>query len=142
MIEFTVPGAPYGKGRGQIVKIGGFSRIKTPDKTVNYEGLVRYAAQQAMAGRELLQGPVEVHLSIRMAVPASWSKKRQAMALAGQIVPTTKPDADNCIKAILDACNGVVWRDDVQCADGIWRKRYHAVPGVVVRIRPIQGAEV
>ena len=49
MIAFTVPGAPQGKGRAKIVKIGGFSRMATPAKTVAYEGLVAHAAALAMA---------------------------------------------------------------------------------------------
>ena len=70
-------------------------------------------------------------------MPQSWSQKKQRMALAGEIFPTTKPDADNIVKAIGDACNGVVWRDDVQAVDGAWRKRYAAVPGVVVTVTPL-----
>ncbi len=49
-VSFTVPGEPQGKGRAKIVKVGGFSRMATPQKTVAYEGLIAHAAHQAMAG--------------------------------------------------------------------------------------------
>lgn len=139
MITFIVPGAPIGKGRPRVTTIGGFARMYTPAKTVSYEGLVAHAAQSAMQQGEhaLIEGPVCIELLIACAVPASWSQKRQRMALSGQIIPTTKPDADNIIKAICDGCNGVVWRDDVQAADGLWRKRYRATPGVWVTITPL-----
>lgn len=39
-------------------------------------------------------------------------QKRTADALAGYILPAVKPDADNLAKAALDACNGIIWRDD------------------------------
>lgn len=135
MITFIVPGPAVGKGRAKATHIPGLGvRMYTPKKTASYEGLVAHEAQIAMAGKPLIECPVKIDLLIRCQVPASWSLKKQRMALAGEIFPATKPDADNIVKAIGDACNGVVWRDDVQAVDGAWRKRYAAVPGVVVTI--------
>lgn len=134
MITFTIPGQPQGKGRAKIVNIGGFSRMATPQKTVAYEGLIAHVAQTAMQGRAMLERAVAVNLFIDCMVPASWSLKKQRMALAGEIYPTTKPDKDNVIKAVYDGLNGVVWRDDVQVVDGRQRKRYAATPGVRVEI--------
>ncbi|MNP83694.1 Endodeoxyribonuclease RusA [compost metagenome] len=68
------------------------------------------------------------------------SKKRKAMAIAGELFPTKKPDMDNVIKAIYDGLNGVVWKDDVQVVDAFVRKRYGEVPGVHVRIVPLEAA--
>jgi len=136
MISFTVPGQPQGKGRAKIVKIGGFSRMATPAKTVAYEGLVAHAAQHAMNGRPLLEGPVCVELQLLCQIPASWSRKKQAEAIGCAIFPTTKPDADNVAKAILDGCNGVLWRDDVQVVFLMLKKRYSAVPCVTVKVWP------
>ena len=137
VVSFTVPGQPQGKGRAKIVKIGGFSRMATPGKTVAYEGLIAHAAQQAMAGRPPFDGPMAVTMLIDCQVPASWSARRQRLAIAGGLMPTTKPDKDNVIKAVYDGCNGVVWRDDVQVVDGVQRKRYSATPGVRVEAWPI-----
>lgn len=136
MITFTVPGQPQGKGRAKIVRIGGFSRMATPQKTVAYEGLIAHAAQQAMAGAALLDGPVDVEVLIDCQVPASWSQRKQGDALAHRVFPTTKPDTDNVLKAIFDGMNGVVWRDDVQAIDVLVHKRYSATPGVTVRAWP------
>ncbi len=134
MITFVVPGAPTGKGRPKIVKIGGFSRMATPQKTVAYEGLVAHAAQQAMQGRPLLDTAVGVNLFIDAAVPPSWSQKKQRMALAGEVLPTSKPDTDNVVKAVFDGCNAVLWRDDVLVVDLRVRKRYSAKPCVRVEV--------
>lgn len=147
-LTFIVPGQPQGKGRPKIVKIGGFSRMATPQKTVFYENLVAHAAGKAMAAarQPLLEGPLEVVMAIDCQVPASWSGKKQRMALAGEIHPTSKPDIDNVVKAIFDGCNGVVWKDDVQVIDVAVRKRYTAAPRVQVWVQtaeqPVEQGEL
>ncbi len=138
MITFSIPGAPQGKGRAKIVRIGGFSRMATPAKTVAYEGLIAHAAAAVMAGRPLIEGPVRCSLMLHCQVPASWSQKKQRMALASEVFPTTKPDADNVLKAVFDGMNGVVWKDDVQCVEISVVKRYAAVPCVQIRVQEIE----
>lgn len=132
-MTFTIPGQPQGKGRPRVGKVGQRARMFTPAKTVAYEGLIAHAAQAAMAGRPLLEGPVAVELELHCQVPASWSKRKQAAALAGEVMPTTKPDIDNVVKAVFDGCNGVLWRDDVQACRLSVAKRYSATPRVEVR---------
>lgn len=120
-------------------KFGGqYVAVMTPEKTVNYEALITLCAQQAMAGREPLQGAVAVDIGIYVQIPASWSKRKQEDALAGRIRPTGKPDTDNVIKAIFDGCNGVCWRDDAQVTD-IERavKRYSITPRIEMVVRAI-----
>jgi Holliday junction resolvase RusA-like endonuclease len=141
-ISFVVPGEPQGKGRARIAKAGKAARLYTPAKTVAYEGLVALAAQGAMRGRGLIHGPVLIELRMLHAVPQSMSKKRKALALSGAIPCMKKPDTDNVLKAICDACNGVVWRDDVQATDGMFRRRWSETPGVHVRIIPLMGETV
>jgi Holliday junction resolvase RusA-like endonuclease len=131
---FTVPGEPQGKGRAKIVKIDGFSRMATPAKTVAYEGLVAHAAQEAMRGAPLLLDACRIELDVLCSVPESWSKKKQAQALRGELRPAKKPDADNVLKAVCDGINGVVWKDDVQAVDVLMRKVYAETPGVRVRV--------
>lgn len=139
-ISFFVPGAPVGKGRPKVSSRGGkFARMYTPEKTANYESLIALAAQEAMDGNPLIAGPADVEISMFLPVPTSWSKKKQAAALQGQVYPTKKPDADNVIKAIFDGINGVVWVDDVQACDIVVRKRYADKPGVEVTVREIAG---
>lgn len=141
IVKFTVPGAPVGKGRPRVATRGGrFAQMYTPEKTASYENLVALAAQTAMAGRGLIEGPVDVDLVILLPIPVSWSKKKKQAALQGLVYPTKKPDIDNVEKAIFDAINGVVWHDDVQVCDVSKRKRYAEVPGVHVVVTPIAGA--
>lgn len=156
-IEFFVPGAPVGKGRPRAARRGAGVVMFTPEKTAGYEALVAATASNAMRAEnsirwgemygfglasamrvgdgKLLAGPLEAVLEMRIPIPASWSKAHKAAALAGTELPTSKPDIDNVAKAILDACNGVVFRDDAQVVMLAATKAFSDEPGVRVVIR-------
>lgn len=136
-IEFFVPGAPVGKGRPRAARRGTGVVMFTPEKTAGYEALVAAAASNAMRAEAgpLFTGPLEAVLEMRIPIPASWSKAHKAAALAGAELPTSRPDIDNVAKAILDACNGVVFRDDAQVVMLVATKAFSDEPGVQVVIR-------
>jgi Holliday junction resolvase RusA-like endonuclease len=141
VIVFVVPGEPVGKGRPRAFRVGNGVRMHTPDKTARYENLVALSAQESMAGRMPLDGPVAVDMLLITTPPASWSKRKRAQALDGMILPTTKPDCDNVLKAIADACNGIVWGDDKQITDVVIRKRYGVRPMARVAAQPAEVCE-
>ena len=114
VIAFVVPGTPIGKGRPRFARRGAFVTTYTPEKTASYENLVKIKAHEAMRGRTIIEGAVSVGIMLQITPPASWSMKKQAAALRGEVYPTTKPDMDNVIKGLFDACNEIVWRDDKQ----------------------------
>ena len=138
MISFFVPGTPVGKGRPRAARRGSSMVMFTPEKTANYSALVADHAGLAMAGQPPLTGPLEVCLDMQFPIPSSWSKAHKAAALAGTELPTGRPDVDNVAKAILDACNGVVFRDDAQVVVLVATKRFSEAPrvGVVIRDMP------
>ncbi len=120
-IVITLAGTPTGKGRPRFSRKSGHAY--TPEKTRTYEDNLAYIAQAAMHGRELYSGPLSVYVLAIFPVPASWSNKKRAQALAGSVRPTCKPDADNLLK-VLDAFNGIVWHDDKQIVNASILKRY------------------
>ncbi len=105
---FTVPGPPVAKGRPRFVRAGKFTRAVTPKTTVDFENRVRLAAQAA--GVRPLEGPVEVRIQ------AVWPMKGQPLKRSKRPAAwkTTKPDLDNVAKGVLDALNGIGYRDDSQ----------------------------
>lgn len=134
-VRFVVPGPPVGKGRPRFARRGAFVRAYTDAKTASYENLVKLAAAQAMDGQPPLAGAVAVELYLFLTPPASWSQKKQRAAIAGEIMPTSKPDADNCFKAVSDACNDVVWVDDKQIVEAVIRKAYAVRAETLVVVR-------
>lgn len=139
MIEFIVPGQPVAKGRPKFARRGKNVVAYTPAKTAAYESRVQHAAGAAMAGREPTARPVRLVVSLALEVPASWSKKRRALAIAGTIRATKKPDADNVLKGLKDGCNGIVWKDDAQVVSIELSKAYGETPGASVSVVELEG---
>lgn len=123
-IEFTIPGVAHGKGRPRFAKRGNFVSTYTDEKTAKYENLVKIAAAEAMQGRAPMDCAVGVVIFLYVTPPESWSAKKKNAAIAREVFPTTKPDVDNVVKGIFDACNDVVFKDDKQVVDLSVKKRY------------------
>lgn len=136
-IEFVVPGTPVGKGRPKFARRGNFVTTYTPEKTASYENLVKVKAEEAMQGHPIFEGPVSVEIILLVTPPASWSQKKQREALAGTVFPTSKPDVDNVLKGIMDACNEIVFKDDKQAVDVMVKKRYDHMARAFVRVEAL-----
>ena len=135
-VHIVVQGTPVGKGRPRFVRSTGMAY--TPLKTANYEAIIKAFGIDAMAGRRPLEGPLQVLVIAYMPVATTWSRKKTASALAGVIRPG-RPDADNLLKAVADALNGVVWRDDAQIAEATISKRYDLRPRLEIEVSSLGG---
>jgi len=135
MITFKVDGDPVGKQRARYAKRGNFVQTYTPDKTRNYEVLIKEAATQAMGSNEILETPVNLYLYIRAPIPKSLPKKRLEACLNGSEKPIKKPDASNVLKSVEDAMNGVVYKDDSQIVNIHVTKVYSSQSGIDVCVK-------
>lgn len=131
---FEVPGEPRGKMRPKASTFGGHARVYTPGKQVEYENWVRLCYEREHPEAEPLDCPLMASMVISLPVPKSESKKRRALMLEGKILPTKKPDIDNVMKSILDALNGIAYRDDSLICEAHVSKRYAEEPGVFVEL--------
>ena len=118
-MKFVVEGKFVGKQRPRI---GRYGNVYTPQKTKDYEELVRQEYIRNFGERRAKE-PISIEIAAYFEVPKSWSKKKKEQAYLGFIKPTIKPDIDNITKTILDALNGVAYEDDkqvIQCAVIKW----------------------
>ena len=126
MIHFFVPGKPRSTQTGSVVRAGGRAiplRRNAPWSA--YFGLV--ARQHAPAR------PMTGALRCTMRFWFRRPKRR-----AGY--PTSRPDAENLPKGLLDAVNGVLWEDDSQIIKLEIEKVYAPAdgqPGVEVFVEPL-----
>lgn len=135
-VTFFVPGKPKGKGRPRFSN----GRAYTDDQTKAYEHQIA-ANYRRIAGK--FRFPDEVFLRVRvqqqMPVPKSASKTKKAAMLDGAIYPSAKPDLDNVVKAVLDALNGIAYKDDARVVGLHSQKIYSDTPGVLVEIARMDG---
>lgn len=111
-----------------------------PAESRSEQGAIRWLAQAAMHGQPPLDGAIDLRVAAFMPVPQSWSKRKQAAALSGEVRPTGKPDADNLLKQAGDGISGIAIRDDAQVTEATIWKRYSDTPRLVIEIRRATGA--
>ena len=113
VLSIDVYTTPYGKGRPRFNKNG---TAYTPQKTKEAEQLIHNEIEQAL--KKCMPGWSPIRTSISMTytayfgVPKSWTKGRKALTYGTE--HTSKPDLDNLLKLVMDACNEVLYLDDSQ----------------------------
>lgn len=133
-VTITIPGEPVAKERARITVVAGRARAYTPKKTVHFESHVQWLAVEAMGGHKPLTGALGVRVRLYRSIPASWSKKKKDRALAGILLPESRPDIDNYLKSVLDAMNAIVYVDDALICDLSVTKRYSSEPRLTVDV--------
>lgn len=137
---FEVPGDPIPKGRHRA-RVA-YTKDRKPyvmiypdSDTVAYEKTISRSARLFMSGRDPSDKPLAILVHAYVRVPKSWSNKDRTAALAGFIRPTSRPDGDNYLKAVQDALNEIVWKDDSQIIDARVLKEYSDSPAMRIEVR-------
>lgn len=109
---FVVPCEPVGKARARVVRCqDGQVRAFTPKKTAEFENRVGFFCRAAMnvLGASLIQRPQPIRVWITAVFSIPKSRKETDGA-----PHTSRPDADNIVKAVLDGMQGIAFADDCQ----------------------------
>ena len=81
-------------------------------------------------------GAVQARFRLDLPIPSSWSARKRAAAITGEIVPTGKPDLDNLLRSFLDGIRTIVIDDDAVIVGVRATKRYGVAPLTVCTIGP------
>lgn len=139
-ITFTIFGEPVAKGRPRFSLRGGFPRAYTPKKTKQAEEDIAYKIMKYKPHKPF-EVPLKILIIFYKSIPKSATKETVKKMTEGEILPSVKPDIDNYIKLVMDAMNGIFFKDDNLVCE-IWaKKKYSLEPKTVVRIEEIRGAE-
>lgn len=133
MREFIIYGQPVAKGRPRLGKWGTY----TPQKTVEYENLIKLSYIEKHKGEPVLEDQLKLDIYFYFQIPKSVSKKMRQAMLEGKIMYDKRPDIDNCIKIITDALNGIAYKDDNQIVEVHAMKLYDETPRTVVTITKV-----
>ena len=127
MIQFAVDGKPVSSPRPRVTRYGVFYK----KDYVAYKRKIALKAKKEMRGKEPYECPLTLAVEFRFTTPSSWSKKRKEEAIEWGWMPQ-KPDIDNLLKTVMDACNGIIWLDDKQVVSVSAFKRYDKNAGIDV----------
>lgn len=136
-VEIEIIGKPFGKQRPKFARMGRFTKVYTPKETIQYEKMTADIFKEKYPEHNIFLGPIKVTVKAFMYIPKSISKKKTALMLSGNILPTVKPDEDNIQKIVKDALNGVAYKDDNQIVESHTYKYYSDNPRVEVLIEEI-----
>lgn len=136
MARFEVPGEPRGKGRPRFARMGKGVRAYTDEKTASFENrILSCYLEQIGAPATPPEDQLHVFVVAWFGVPKSYPKAMHKAAADGVMQPVTKkPDVDNILKSVLDALNGVAWKDDAQVYYAVVHKVYGTRPRLDVTL--------
>src|SRR3990172_3877538 len=106
-IGFFVSGVPAAQGSMRSPKAGVV--LHSSGKLKVWRELVGWKANEAIAGRPLMEGP--------LALEAQFDFARPKRGHGGELWKATTPDLDKLLRALGDAMEGVVYRNDAQIAE-------------------------
>ena len=130
--EFEVPGKVIGKGRPRLNSYTGV--VYTPTRTKDYESLVEQYFLLKYPRFKALEGRIKVNIIAYFSIPKATKKSDINEMLDNNISPTKKPDIDNIVKIILDAMNGIAFKDDTQITKLNVEKTYSTQEKVQIKI--------
>ncbi|KKN01572.1 hypothetical protein LCGC14_1126450 [marine sediment metagenome] len=120
-ISFTIPGRPIPMGRSKSTKAG---HHYTPIRTRVWQEQARPFVQQAMAGREMLEGPVALEIIFGFTPPKSWAKSKKDKSIGDSIISKNAGDLDNLVSNCMNLMTGIVYKDDSQVSSLLTEKFY------------------
>jgi Holliday junction resolvase RusA-like endonuclease len=140
LYRITVDGVPVPKGRArarivQPFRKKPFVQFYQEKETEAYEFKIKQESRRIIGSRQPLDEiAICVALRVFLPIPASWSGKKQAAALRGEILPLSKPDSDNFLKVACDGMNSIIFRDDSLVTDMRVEKRYSDNPRMEIEV--------
>jgi len=130
-LQLSIPGEPVGKARPRVTRQG---ITYTPQKTVNYETLIKQHFAINYPQWIPQDSPVKIDIISYHTIPQSKSKRIKTAMEQGVIRPTKKPDADNILKIVSDSLNGLAYYDDKQIVKATLEKYYSKQPRLELRL--------
>jgi Holliday junction resolvase RusA-like endonuclease len=125
MVTFTVAGRQEPAGSKTRNRYAGVRDANL--KLKPWQAEVARVARKAMAGADLMAGPLSVQMKFYRALGKNdllADGRTLTVARRRNPYPTTRPDVLKLARAVEDALTGVVWEDDAQIVDEFLYKRF------------------
>lgn len=133
MIRLLIDEKAKGKGRPRFTTRGKFVRTYTPKDTLDFCNKVRNSFIETFGDEyKDYEGAVKIDILCCYSVPKSLSEKKKKQLLYKPFLK--KPDNDNIEKSIMDALNGVAYKDDSQVYENHTIKKYNKDDFIMIEI--------
>lgn len=147
-IRFIVNGEPMAKQRPRLSTFNGFARAYTPKDTLNYENKVLMCYKneikdteyehKIMFDNEMLVVTINAYFPLRKTDYGKKGLNKSGREKIENVYCPTHKDCDNIAKIVLDALNGVCYKDDKQIVRLVITKYYtEEQPMVEITIKDI-----
>lgn len=131
---FNVPGEPRGKGRPRFSK----GHAYTDSETKAYERKIAVYYKKAHGGFSFPESAsLYVGVTAYYRIPKRATKAATEAMEARTVQPHRKPDIDNVLKGVLDALNGVAYKDDSSVVAVCGRKEFSHEPRLEIVIKEL-----
>lgn len=128
-LHFTIPGVPVAQPRARAISAGsGHARLyeaKKEHPIHTFKATAKLTAREKFTGAPLTE-PLVLSVQFVFPRPKRLQRKRDP---AWRLPKPDKPDADNLLKAVMDALNEVVWADDRQIFQVTNLSKWYAAVG-------------
>jgi len=121
---FEIKGIPKPQARARffVNKKGGIGKYD-PNDSANEKENIR--AQIAICNPQIVPIREGIALSVKFIFPRSKGHfGKKGLLPSAPKNHTSRPDIDNCLKGLMDACKGVLWIDDTQIVTVLAEKIY------------------
>jgi Holliday junction resolvase RusA-like endonuclease len=134
--KFIIEGNPRGQGRPRATIRGRHASVYEAKEDTLYKNNI--TAQIVAQRPEYIEfSPIAIDVAFYVQRPKyHYNSKGAVKDRYVDDSPIGKPDLDNMLKALKDACNGIVWRDDAQIVDVKASKEYADTrPHLTIEVR-------
>lgn len=138
VVQFSVHGTPQPAGSKTAgrTKDGRMFVRDSAKRSAPWKQQVAQAAAAAHDG-PLLDGPLELRVWFNVPRPKRHYGARGDVRPSAPTHPAVRPDITKLLRAVEDACTGVLWRDDAQIVAQHATKAYGERASCLVMVTPL-----
>ena len=139
MIDMTIDIKPLPQPRPRFARRGNFVTTYDTPKIKTYKKHIEIAVKNEMVSKNIsmTERPLIINLTFTFAPPKSYPKYKVKEIMGGKVQFTKNVDVDNLAKAVMDAINGVAYKDDRQVVELNVKKRYGEKDAVHIKIKEV-----
>lgn len=125
-----------------VIWAGPSLKIVRGARTAKWMRSVARQLKQQTQNFQPLDCPCELHVAFRLAKPSSWPQAPTKRCPFPDR-PFRRPDIDNCLKPLIDAATGILWRDDALIVKIVAEKSWKPTGPDVVELKLVwEGVDI